>query len=1415
MRKTLILFLTVCMLGCLCLAACNRVPQAGFPTEQSSSSTTIEDSSSSTTIEDSSSSTDTPVKPPVEDKYIRVLFLGNSLMFFNDMPSLFRNLAEKAGKELYVDSVTRGSATISDFAHSYTDVGAQAYPKLLGERWDYVIIEPSRRITPYENTTYNAELQAAKVLQNMAKNAGAEILLYCVWGNNDGTLTEYNATNPTSMIKGQVHYDYTRKMHTEFLKSVSTRFSEELGGVGVIDAGYAFENSIAEYPNINLYDSDNRHPSLEGSYLAAACVYATIYKQSPENIGFTGGTTLYFEMQKMARVTVLDKLVPDLTENDTPEEIEQVDDPNLYDVLFVGSDLINNYDIATSLTSMVSLGKGLGLNVKFVTNSTGVFNKLVNENTDFGMRDALARTKFDAIILQISRRCTPSATDVEASELSALKAIYPIVCENSDNVFLFTLNGNANASIFTTQGDPTNYVKTDRKESATIDQMNEYYDNIAKGWANEVGCGYILQGSAWTEAAPATDATKGYLRACCLYNGIFGEDIPENASLGGVEESVATSIKGIVAKHCLPQEEVILPEYDTFDLLVIGSKLLDNYDATTSLASMMQIGQDKELYLHYVTNSVGVLNKLSQKDGSDSFYSSYKTALEERKWDAVVIQLSRRMTPGSAVEASELIALKAILAEISTNCSNVYLITLVGTENPSIYLNEGVDYTKSSYKLSVTLAEVDAYFAQTAQKWAQELNCGVIDQGLAWTQVSPANSPEKGYLRASAYYNALFGVKVPSNANTNGVSEERAKQIAKAVCNVILGKLPADLTALNQAIAVANQKSENDYTPNSWVAFASALANAKTYTAESEQEDVDLALQKLNGAIENLVLRADFTALNQAIELANSKNENDYNLTSWQALQTAVANANGIDANAIQSQVDQATASLNGAIENLVLRANFTALNQAIELAKSKAKANYTDETWNSLESALAVAESLDANATQSQVDQATASLNGAIENLVLKADLTALNQAIAVAESKDSTLYTPASWANLQDALTTAKALNENSSTQAVADATVALNEAIANLVVKADFTALNQAIAVAESKDKNLYTSASWGLLHDALVVAKALDANATQNQVEDALTALNDAIGGLIAKADLTELNKVIASANELNPDDYDESTWQALQNAISASQGLTTESSQAQVDEAVNNIKDAMDALKPAVTLPDPTTFDILFVGSDLINDEYIYPSLSSMISLGQTKELYLHFVTDGVGVINRLVYREEGAADDDIYTRFHSALEERRWDVIIIQLSRRITPGSTVVTSEFNALKTIYPLLTAHTEDIYLFTLNGSANPDVFTAEGVSYAKTGETYTATATEMATFYQTTVEAWGSELGCGTILYGSAFVDMAPSTSKPKGFMRALCMYYSIFGEEMPDGTDVQGTSSTGVKKIKAAAAKYCLA
>jgi hypothetical protein len=57
----------------------------------------------------------------------------------------------------------------------------------------------------------------------------------------------------------------------------------------VIPAGLAFARAIRERPDISLYQPDKRHPTLLGSYLAAATVYAAIYQRSPEDSSYTAG----------------------------------------------------------------------------------------------------------------------------------------------------------------------------------------------------------------------------------------------------------------------------------------------------------------------------------------------------------------------------------------------------------------------------------------------------------------------------------------------------------------------------------------------------------------------------------------------------------------------------------------------------------------------------------------------------------------------------------------------------------------------------------------------------------------------------------------------------------------------------------------------------------------------------------------------------------------------------------------------------------------------------------------------------------------------------------------------------------------------------------------------------------------------
>jgi hypothetical protein len=136
-----------------------------------------------------------------------------------------------------------------------------------------------------------------------------------------------------------------------------------------------------------------------------------------------------------------------------------------------------------------------------------------------------------------------------------------------------------------------------------------------------------------------------------------------------------------------------------------------------------------------------------------------------------------------------------------------------------------------------------------------------------------------------------------------------------------------------------------------------------------------------------------------------------------------------------------------------------TALNAAIASAEALVEADYTPDSYAALQNALTAANAAAAksDATQTEVDDATAALRGAISALVSvtpppTADTAALIAAIAEAGAVDGALYTEVSYAALQAAMTGATAvLNNTEATQEQIDVQVtALTTAIAALIEK-----------------------------------------------------------------------------------------------------------------------------------------------------------------------------------------------------------------------------------------------------------------------------------------------------------------------------------------------------------------------------
>ena len=75
----------------------------------------------------------------------------------------------------------------------------------------------------------------------------------------------------------------------------------------IIPAGLAFSRSMQLHPEIDLY-TDDKHPSREGTYLAAATIYASIYQTSPmgNTYEYGIGSEVRKKLQRIAWDTYLE-----------------------------------------------------------------------------------------------------------------------------------------------------------------------------------------------------------------------------------------------------------------------------------------------------------------------------------------------------------------------------------------------------------------------------------------------------------------------------------------------------------------------------------------------------------------------------------------------------------------------------------------------------------------------------------------------------------------------------------------------------------------------------------------------------------------------------------------------------------------------------------------------------------------------------------------------------------------------------------------------------------------------------------------------------------------------------------------------------------------------------------------------------
>ena len=182
---------------------------------------------------------------------MRILMLGNSFTFANDMP---RTLAALTGAE--VVQHTRGGARLAEHLNPRAELGARTQPALRDERWDYVVLQEMSNgpITAPGSFFSSVERLCGQIREN-----GAVPVLYATWA--------YQRGGARLTAEGRDYDGMARA-----LREAYHRAAEENHAL-IADVGERFYQ-LADTQD--LYDADGFHPNALGSRIAAETLAAVI-----------------------------------------------------------------------------------------------------------------------------------------------------------------------------------------------------------------------------------------------------------------------------------------------------------------------------------------------------------------------------------------------------------------------------------------------------------------------------------------------------------------------------------------------------------------------------------------------------------------------------------------------------------------------------------------------------------------------------------------------------------------------------------------------------------------------------------------------------------------------------------------------------------------------------------------------------------------------------------------------------------------------------------------------------------------------------------------------------------------------------------------------------------------------------------
>ena len=170
-----------------------------------------------------------------------ILFIGNSLTYYNNLPRTFRDIALSTGDTIDVESVTGPNLALIDHVKGET----AALDVIASRKWDIVVLQQGPSSLGISQDTL---ILAARLLEPHIRKAGARPALYMVWPSAD-----------RSRFFDSVHRSYKHA-------------ADSINGL-FLPVGDAWQSAWRMDASLALYGPDGFHPTPLATYLAAIVMY--------------------------------------------------------------------------------------------------------------------------------------------------------------------------------------------------------------------------------------------------------------------------------------------------------------------------------------------------------------------------------------------------------------------------------------------------------------------------------------------------------------------------------------------------------------------------------------------------------------------------------------------------------------------------------------------------------------------------------------------------------------------------------------------------------------------------------------------------------------------------------------------------------------------------------------------------------------------------------------------------------------------------------------------------------------------------------------------------------------------------------------------------------------------------------------